>query len=362
MNVLIIYFSATGGTKYLASELGAAINARGHRCDLFNIEKQFDTAELWRINPVIPAYMDEAERRVPLRKKLKITAAAAGFNSEVGASFNAAVTDSDFISIPASTFTSAEVEAAGKNEFSAIARLNKKMENFVRYMSCFDLIGFGSPVYFFEPAAVFSSFVNSISVQMFRKKAFTFGAHMQGPVWFRENFKNLIESRGFEVIGHTDDYIIHTEFVPILPKFAAADNILKKYLHYRRPKIVNKIEKFLDSIGMVKNAKISSIVSLPFTRASIVERAIGRAVEKALYATMKLSIGSRILTEKCVKCGLCVLNCPMRLISMDPDTGYPVRNSHCMYCLRCINICPSGAISYTFLYDGRARFKGFDRL
>lgn len=323
MNILLVYFSATGNTKYFAETMGAIIAGRGHRCELFDVEKRFDLSEVWWANPVIPDYIREAERRVPLEIEL---AAAAANNA--------------------------------KNEYSSVG---KAFENFERYSAGFDLIGFGSPVYFFEPPAVFSSFIRSLPVVKGRR-AFTFGTHMEGPVRFAENIRRLLEERGFEVIGHSDDHIMHSELVPFFPEYIVRESLQKRYFRYRRPKIARKIERFLDSLNIVKGARAESVTPLPFRTAPLIDRAAGGLVEKGLYATMKYYFGSRVLKDKCVKCGLCAEKCPMKLIAMDPAGGYPVRTSHCMYCLRCLNICPAGAISYAPIADGKARFRGLDRL
>ncbi len=323
MKILLVYFSATGNTAFYARSLASAIAGRGHRCDLLDVEKRFDLRAVWHAAPVVPRYMIEAQARIPLET-------------------------------PIDSLVSSENEI--KNE-AVIEAFNK----FDRYIANFDIIGFGSPVYFFEPAAVFSSFIKLIPVQT-GKKAFTFATHMEGPVWFRKNIREALEARGFRIIGHADDHIIHTELLPVMPKFIAGEGVQKAYLRYRRPRINKKIKAFLDSVNLVKGSTPDQIQPAEAGPVPQMDQLVGGLVEKALYATLKFSMGSRIIKEKCVKCGLCASSCPMKLIRMDADTGYPVRTSHCMYCLRCINICPAEAVSYAPLSDGRARFRGFEKL
>lgn len=321
MNILLLYFSATGNTAYYAELLARSIDARGHRCDLMDIEKHFNAGEIWRAEPLIPRYINEAERRLPLEVKL---ASAAG-------------------------------------SFIEKASLEKAFDDLDKYVSNFDIIGFGCPVYFFEPPAVFSSFIKLIKPREGRR-VFTFATHMEGPVWFAQNIRRSLEEKGFSVIGHIDDHIIHTELFPSAPKWLAGDGFRRFYLSRRLPKIKRKIRSFLDSLNMVKGAAAKDITPAAFCTAPGMERFAGGLVEKFLYASMKYYLGSRILKEKCVKCGLCAKTCPMNLIKMDARSGYPLRTSHCMYCLRCINICPTEAVSYAPLYDNKSRFKGFDKL
>ena len=52
--------------------------------------------------------------------------------------------------------------------------------------------------------------------------------------------------------------------------------------------------------------------------------------------------------DKCVKCGTCVDRCPMRVVHMDEETGYPTIGDPevgplCFRCGQCAYVCPAGA-------------------
>ena len=49
-------------------------------------------------------------------------------------------------------------------------------------------------------------------------------------------------------------------------------------------------------------------------------------------------------SPECIGCGLCAKKCPQRNIAM--KAGRPEFGKHCMFCMRCINICPKNAILY----------------
>jgi len=57
----------------------------------------------------------------------------------------------------------------------------------------------------------------------------------------------------------------------------------------------------------------------------------------------------RINTEKCIHCGICINDCPTRILEQDPDLGIPRvmegRAGRCMKCQHCLAICPAGALS-----------------
>lgn len=59
-------------------------------------------------------------------------------------------------------------------------------------------------------------------------------------------------------------------------------------------------------------------------------------------------------TEKCIGCGVCERNCPMKTIHI--ENGKPVWGKECRQCLKCINECPMCAIEYGKATVGRNRY------
>ncbi len=49
--------------------------------------------------------------------------------------------------------------------------------------------------------------------------------------------------------------------------------------------------------------------------------------------------------EKCVKCWLCEIYCPVDVIRVEPETGPTIDYDYCKGCGVCSNVCPSGAIT-----------------
>jgi nitroreductase/NAD-dependent dihydropyrimidine dehydrogenase PreA subunit len=52
--------------------------------------------------------------------------------------------------------------------------------------------------------------------------------------------------------------------------------------------------------------------------------------------------------QSCTRCGLCVSDCPVRIIALE-EGGYPaiapVRESSCLRCQHCLAVCPTAAVS-----------------
>lgn len=57
--------------------------------------------------------------------------------------------------------------------------------------------------------------------------------------------------------------------------------------------------------------------------------------------------------SKCNQCGICVVECPVQLLRMDPDSGLPVPDDDfeevCLRCGHCVVVCPTGAFSLEWL-------------
>lgn len=79
-------------------------------------------------------------------------------------------------------------------------------------------------------------------------------------------------------------------------------------------------------------------------------------------------------TAKCNRCGLCVKDCPVRVITLDAN-GYPEvqaeREAGCIRCQHCLAICPEGAVgidgkrpenSFPIDADSVPTFEQMDRL
>ncbi len=54
--------------------------------------------------------------------------------------------------------------------------------------------------------------------------------------------------------------------------------------------------------------------------------------------------------EKCTKCGICKRVCPTQAVDVYEKKGGDVANSQCIYCLRCVEMCPhEGCLQFKFL-------------
>ena len=68
-------------------------------------------------------------------------------------------------------------------------------------------------------------------------------------------------------------------------------------------------------------------------------------VYKMVYPMFIKSINKKINidNDKCINCKLCEKSCPVGCIKIDKTASY---TKDCLFCQRCINICPKNAFTY----------------
>lgn len=65
------------------------------------------------------------------------------------------------------------------------------------------------------------------------------------------------------------------------------------------------------------------------------------------FLSKKNKVGYTISEEGCIKCGLCVKNCPANAIKQEDKQTVPfIYKSECIVCGKCEEVCPSKVISY----------------
>ncbi len=317
MNVLLLYFSGTGITRYYSSLIEEEFKKRGHNCQTLDIEELTDLPLLWQRRPVALSYTIRAESRRPLSKF-----------------------PWPYYDLPMALKYAREIP-----EFNILK------SDWSRY----DLIGFGSPVYAFRPAPVMIRFM--LDLPRFEKEipVFSFATHDGAQGDFEAFMKLSLAKKGLNHIGHLDQSFIYSAAAVMRSKMnhVKSGKLLIKKSEAARNKIAHFIERIeSDPVGRV----------VPFRARDILSKIIGipyrffysYGIDFMLNYTL---FGFGINKEDCVQCMTCVRQCPQGLIELDKD-DYPIRYYHCMYCLRCLNWCPTNALYFSPTTQGKARFPG----
>lgn len=73
---------------------------------------------------------------------------------------------------------------------------------------------------------------------------------------------------------------------------------------------------------------------------------LGKDLLAETFSVMSRFMGKSFsVDDSCIKCGICVKNCPENNINFDKDKNIKFSNK-CMLCCRCIHNCPKNAINY----------------
>jgi len=200
----------------------------------------------------------------------------------------------------------------------------------------YDIIGIGSPTYFFRPPFVVLDFVNKLE-RLNKKSTFVFVTHgtHTGSCgnWIRKTLirKGSIDLGYFKSFG--EDYWLGyikrgVMFSPGSPSNMELDS-------------AEEFGKALISRYGDKNLMVEPFDPSTPAMYSIEKMLVARPFAKLMYSkTFKAD-------KACDNCGLCIKECPINNIS-EKKNGKPKWNSNCMLCATCELICPKDAVHSAF--------------
>jgi len=198
----------------------------------------------------------------------------------------------------------------------------------------YDILGIGTPVYYFRPPFIITDYVNGLK-HLKGMPAFVFVIHGTYKGETGNDIRHALSIKGAKETGYfsclgADFYLPYlkegylfsadhpsTSELSQAQKFGIqVDNIMagQKYITPKydpKPAIMYNLERFFANHWLVKT------------------------LYSRLFHVNKI---------KCSACDLCIKQCPTGNITPDKD-GHPVWNRHCLFCLNCEMICPHEAIT-----------------
>ena len=223
-----------------------------------------------------------------------------------------------------------KVEAEFVRRGHEVDRVEIGCETPVKDVSSYDLLGFGYPIYGFNSPLPFNRYTKKLNVQA--------GQHFfiyknSGETFAMNNASSRILLRRMRRRGA----VLKGEYHFVMPyniHFPFEKDFVREILDYDNKLL--KIMMYKLEHGIVERLESNLVYDAAAAAVSI--QKVGGAVNSFFY---------RVDAEKCVKCGLCVKNCPEKNIRFEGDR---VKFGHrCDMCMRCSFYCPKDAIKIGFL-------------
>ena len=200
----------------------------------------------------------------------------------------------------------------------------------------YDIIGIGTPTYFFSPPFIVKDFVNNLQ-NLQGKSSFVFVLHgtHRGDCgnWIRRKLK----SKGTKDLGYSTSYgadywlgyikrgVMFSPESPTETELSAAEKFGEK----------------LSTRFAEQNPELDPYdPSTPFMY-GLERMLVARPFAKLMYSK---TFGAN---KNCDNCGICIQKCPVQNIT-EKSNGKPKWHSNCMLCATCELCCPKDAVHSAF--------------
>jgi len=198
-------------------------------------------------------------------------------------------------------------------------------------LSQFDLIGVGTPVFFYKEPFNVKDFLKALP-SLKGKHAFLFITMGGHPTNTLLRMAKFIEKKGAIVIGTFQAFGYDT-----FPPYIGQD---RRKGHPTEEELQEAQRFGRDLPGRLEKILCGDMSQLPRFK-----RQYGKFFRLSLILKPPLMRfifpKKNVLEEKCTACGLCVQKCPVGNIELRP---LPQFGKKCIYCYFCERVCPEGAI------------------
>ena len=232
------------------------------------------------------------------------------------------------------------MKKAGKT-LELVSFSGAKYHNYTSY----DFIGVGSPVFGWHSSPVVDAALDKL--KMFAgKPAFVFMTCAMFPDNAAVMLSNDVKARGLKVLTkHVSTF--EDSFTPT--RFSV-------YIHNQgKPgkKEAQEIAGFANKLGKLLD-RFNNGEQVPEDNEMLIPTPFTLIAQAARPPVLRALMGNRVVSSACDMCKICMHECPVGAIKMNP---YPSFNDRCIGCWACVNICPTDAIISPFA-NGRPTYKG----
>lgn len=197
----------------------------------------------------------------------------------------------------------------------------------------YDFYVIGGPIHAELYPKIFTDFILENLTVGHKRKCIVFSTEgsksASGPAYLG---KKLIK-KGFDIVVE-DCFFMPNNYYLVMGKKLNKDQKIE-LMGRAKIQAAEVVEKFLKDEPLKRSAKGRVWMAIPASKLFL--------KYSRNFAYKNFSVES----EKCIKCGKCIMNCPVKNIAL--ADGRIVFGDKCISCLRCLNNCPKDA----FLYKGK---------
>lgn len=192
-----------------------------------------------------------------------------------------------------------------------------------------DFLIIGSSVYAEVAPKIVDDFLNRLPSTKKNIKVIVYSTQGAKSAAATSIISKKLQNKGFRVVIQTSVKMPNNYYFAVGKKPTV--NEQKKMLYDAEKKVKALTDCFFEN----REVKESVFFARVF---------LGRMSGKTFRRVLPKLSRNITATEDCIKCGLCLRNCPKNNITF--ENGHAIFHSKCMLCLRCIHVCPINAIRY----------------
>ncbi|WP_027626649.1 EFR1 family ferrodoxin [Clostridium lundense] len=193
----------------------------------------------------------------------------------------------------------------------------------------YDFMILGTPIYAELEPKIVDDFIEKLPVNKNNMKVIIYSTQAAKTASAVSILKLRLEKKGYKIMSESMFQMSNNYY------FGVGKKTEKHTFNVIKENAIKQVNGVVKSFINNKNTR----VHLNYFR--IAGAKISSKIYRKLLPKMSKNFTS---TEECIKCGLCLRNCPKGNITFENSVA--VFHSKCMLCMRCIHICPVNAIRY----------------
>jgi Fe-S-cluster-containing hydrogenase component 2/flavodoxin len=196
----------------------------------------------------------------------------------------------------------------------------------------YDLVGLGTPVFYYQEPANVRQFIADLP-DLAGKHWFIFTTHASTIGVTMDSMRQGLENKGAVIVGYHDTYADST--MPVIP-YPTLTTGHPDESEYEEARLFGK--EIVSTSQRIAAGDTSLIPTLDHDPEKWAPMAEALKLENLTRFLPRL----RIDTDLCTQCRTCEENCPVD--GIDATAAPPVLQTPCIYCWRCVMVCPEIAI------------------